>query len=91
MNARYVSYDSITGDLHHYKVSWGKTEGYGSSHYIRAYITKDFLGDSGRIWSTYPHRSHYVESNEVLVGTGELGAIGGILYTAYAKYGTSIN
>lgn len=87
-SSEYVDYGLGQGENYYYKTAWGKTENYGSSHYIRAYVTKDFLGDSGRVWSKSPHNSHYVESDKVFTGTGIMGSLG-IGYTAYAKYGTA--
>lgn len=87
-SSEYVDYGLGQGDTYYYKTAWGKSENYGSSHYIRAYVGKDFLGDSDKKWSTYPHNYHYVESDKVFTGTGILGSLG-IGYTAYAFYGTT--
>ena len=91
MRNEVVDY-AFSSEIYYYKTAWGKTEDYGSSHYIRAYLGKDFHGDSGRVWSTYPHKSHRAESDEIFIGTGLAASLASATtYFAYAKYGTSIN
>lgn len=83
----YVDYGLGNGENYYYKTAWGKTEGYGSKHYVRCYLNaKKFYGDTDRVWSTYPHNYHYVETEKVWTGAGLTGSLA-IGYTAYAKYG----